>query len=129
MNVSSSLEPPVDPIRVLIADDHPLFRDGLRSLLESVPETELVGEAATGEDAVASADSMQPDVVLMDIRMPRVNGIEATRRILNASPRTAVLMLTMFEDDDTVFEAVRAGARGYFLKGADQAEVIGPYRR
>ncbi len=114
----------MDPIRVLIADDHPLFRDGLRSLLESVPETDLVGEASTGEDAVASADSLQPDVVLMDIRMPGVNGIEATRRILNASPRTAILMLTMFEDDDTVFAAVRAGARGYLLKGADQVEIL-----
>ena len=124
MNASLSSDPSIDPIRVLIADDHPLFRDGLRALLTSVPETELVGEAATGEDAVATADSMQPDVVLMDIRMPGVNGIEATRRILNASPSTAVLMLTMFEDDDTVFAAVRAGARGYLLKGADQAEVI-----
>ena len=124
MNVSSSLEPPVDPIRVLIADDHPLFRDGLRALLKSVPEAELVGEAATGDEAVASARGAQPDVVLMDIQMPGVNGIEATRQILSTSPHTAILMLTMFEDDDVVFAAMRAGARGYLLKGADQAEIL-----
>ena len=92
--------------------------------MSSAADIELVGEAATGEEAVTKVDGTQPDVVLMDIQMPGVNGIEATRRILGAAPRTAVLMLTMFEDDDTVFAAMRAGARGYLLKGADQAEII-----
>ena len=123
MNVSSQ-EPGLDPIRVLIADDHPVFRDGLRSLLESVPETEMVGEAATGQDVVESAESIQPDVVLMDIQMPGINGIEATRQILSASPHTSILILTMFEDDDLVFAAMRAGARGYLLQGADQTEIV-----
>ncbi len=110
--------------RVLIADDHPLFRDGLRVLLESVPEIEVVGEAATGEQAIALAQAAQPDVVLMDIRMPGINGIEATRRIAVANPGVKVLMLTMLEDDDSVFAAVRAGASGYLLKGARQAEIL-----
>jgi DNA-binding NarL/FixJ family response regulator len=114
----------METIRILIADDHPLFRDGLRALLESVPDTQVVGEAATGDEAVSLAQSAQPDVILMDIKMPGDNGIEATRRIVRANPDIKVLMLTMFDDDDSVFAAVRAGARGYLLKGARQEETL-----
>ncbi|MBI4340250.1 MAG: response regulator transcription factor [Chloroflexi bacterium] len=113
----------MSPIRVLIADDHPVYRDGLRTLLTSLPDTEVAGEASTGEEAVALAASSMPDVALMDINMPGMNGIEATRRINQSHPLVAVVMLTMFEDDDSVFAALRAGARGYLLKGADQAEI------
>lgn len=114
----------MEPIRILIADDHTLFRDGLRALLNSVADTEVVGEAATGEEAIAQAVALQPDVVLMDIQMPGTNGIEATRRILHTSPHIGMIVVTMFEDDDSVFAAMRAGARGYVLKGADQAEML-----
>ena len=114
----------VDPIRILIADDHTLFRDGLRSLFASLPETHLVGEAASGEEAIALAEALQPDVVLMDIQMSGLNGIVATRRITHASPHMGVVMVTMFEDDESVFAAMRAGARGYVLKGADQEEML-----
>ncbi len=114
----------MDAIRVLIADDHPPLREGLRALLQSVPDLEGVGEAATGEEAIVLAASLQPDVILMDIKMPGVNGIEATRRILHTSPHISILMLTMFEDDDSVFAALRAGARGYLLKGALKAEIL-----
>ncbi len=116
--------PEPSKIRILIADDHALFRDGLRALFLSVPDTEVVGEAATGEEAVARAADLQPDVVLMDIQMPGTNGIEATRRIVRDSPHIAVVVVTMFEDDDSVFAAMRAGARGYVLKGADQEEIL-----
>ena len=111
-------------IRVLIADDHPLFRDGLRTLLNAVPETEFVGEVATGDEAITQAATLQPDIILMDLHMPGLNGIEATRAILHTSPHIGILVLTMFEDDDSVFSAMRAGARGYLLKGADQAEIV-----
>ena len=111
-------------IRILIADDHTLFRDGLRALFSSLPDIEVVGEAATGEQAVTAAAALQPDVVLMDIQMPGINGIEGTRRILNASPHIGIIVVTMFEDDDSVFAAMRAGARGYILKGADQGEML-----
>jgi DNA-binding NarL/FixJ family response regulator len=114
----------VESVRILIADDHPVFRDGLRALLGTVPDCELVGEAANGDEAVVLATSLQPDVVLMDIRMPGLDGIEATRRIVHTSPHIAVLVLTMFEDDESVFSAMRAGARGYLLKGADQSEIL-----
>jgi DNA-binding NarL/FixJ family response regulator len=114
----------METIRVLIADDHPLYRDGLRTMLERAPETEIVGEATTGDEAITMADALQPDVALMDVQLPGVNGIEATRRIVQASPHVGVLMLTMFADDDSVFAAMRAGARGYLLKGADRAEVL-----
>ena len=107
-----------DPIRVLIADDHPLFRDGMRGLLGSLPDMEVVGEASSGEQAMALARELQPDVILMDIKMPGINGIEATREILHISPRIGVVVVTMFEDDDSVFAAMRAGARGYLLKGS-----------
>jgi len=112
-----------DPVRVLIADDHPLFRDGLAALLRAAPDTELAGAAATGTEAVGLAGQVQPDVVLMDLRLPGLNGIEATRQIVADSPHTAVVVLTMFDDDDSVFAALRAGARGYLLKGADQDEI------
>jgi DNA-binding NarL/FixJ family response regulator len=111
-------------IRVLIADDHPLFRDGLRVMLETADGFEVAGEAMTGEDTVAAMTGLQPDVVLMDIAMPGINGIEATRRIVAADPQARVLMLTMLEDDDSVFAALRAGARGYLLKGARQEEAL-----
>ena len=113
-----------DPIRILIADDHPLFRGGLRSLLESVAETEVVGEAATGEEAVAAALSLLPDVVVMDINMPGINGIEATRRIRDEAENVHVLVMTMHDDDEAVFAAIRAGAHGYELKGAAQDETL-----
>jgi len=114
----------VDRTRILIADDHALFRNGLRALFASVPDLEVVGEASTGEEAITQATDLQPDVVLMDIQMPSVNGIEATRRILQVSPHIGVIVVTMFEDDDSVFAAMRAGARGYVLKGADQEEIL-----
>jgi DNA-binding NarL/FixJ family response regulator len=112
------------PIRILIADDHPLFRGGLRALLESIADTEVVGEAATGEEAVDSALSLLPDVVVMDINMPGLNGIDATRRILDESKDINVLVMTMHDDDEAVFAAIRAGARGYQLKGAAQNETL-----
>lgn len=114
----------VEPIRVLIADDNPRFRQGLRALLASAPETDVAGEAATGGEAVALADRLQPDVILMDIKMPDGNGIDAARRILDTSPHIGILMVTMVEDDDAVFAAMRAGARGYLLKGALKAEIL-----
>lgn len=119
-----------EPIRILIADDHTLFRDGLRALFSSLADTEVVGEAASGAEAIRQAEKLQPDVVLMDIQMPgtgespAINGIEATSRIVQTSPHIGVVVVTMFEDDDSVFAAMRAGARGYVLKGADQAEML-----
>lgn len=114
----------MDKIRVLIADDHGLFRDGVRSLLNALATTEVVGEATTGAEAVAKAAELQPDVVLMDIQMPDLNGIEATRRIFETSPHIGVIIVTMFEDDESVFTAMRAGARGYVLKGAKHDELL-----
>ena len=114
----------METLRILVAEDHPLFRKGMISLLASVPEFEVVGQAASGGEAVARAAQLQPDVVLMDVQMPEVNGIEATRRILQESPSIRVLVVTMFEDDDSVFMALRAGARGYVLKDADEEEVV-----
>jgi len=103
-------------IRVLIADDHPLFREGMRGRLDRVADIAVVGEAASGDEAVELAKELEPEVVLMDIKMPGLNGIEATRQIQQASPHIGVLVLTMFEDDDSVFAAMRAGAKGYLLK-------------
>jgi len=111
-------------MRVLIVDDHPLFRDGLRGLLESVGDLEVCGEGSSGSEAVALAATLQPDVILMDLNMPGQDGIEATRRIVQDSPRANVLVVTMYEDDESVFAALRAGARGYVLKGANQAETL-----
>jgi DNA-binding NarL/FixJ family response regulator len=118
------MEPSRGPIRVLVADDHPVFRRGMRAILGAEPDIELVGEATDGEEAVALALELRPDVVLMDLNMPGVSGIEATRRVLEASPDVAILMLTMFEDDKSIFAAMRAGAHGYVLKGADGAETL-----
>lgn len=114
----------MEPLRVLVADDHPLFRDGLRALLGSTLEADLAGEAATGEEAVVLAAELHPDLVVMDVQMPGMDGIEATRRISSESPDVRVLVVTMFEDDATVFRALRAGARGYVLKGANYAEML-----
>ncbi len=116
-------EPRNSIIRILIADDHPVFRFGLRALLDAMPDTEVVGEVTSGEQAITLASSVQPDVILMDINMPGINGIEATRLIREMNPDVRVLMLTML-DDDSVFAAMRAGARGYVIKGAEPAEVL-----
>lgn len=112
------------PVRILIADDHTLFREGLFALLGSIQDTQVVGEASTGMEALEKAATLAPDVVLMDIQMPGMNGIEATRRMLQQNPAIGVVVLTMFEDDDSVFAAMRAGARGYVLKGAGQVEML-----
>jgi DNA-binding NarL/FixJ family response regulator len=113
-----------DPIRVVIADDHPVFLDGLRGILASAPDIVVVAEASTGEHAVDASAATQPDVVVIDLRMPDLNGIEATQRIVHQSPHVGVLVLTMLEDDASVFAAMRAGARGYLLKGANKAEIV-----
>jgi len=118
----------VADIRVLIADDHPVVRRGLRALLSTVDGFEVVGEAADGAEAVREAQLTRPDVVLMDVRMPDLDGVEATRRIRKAVPETAVLMLTMYDDDATVFTAMQAGARGYLLKGAEQDDIADAIR-
>jgi len=110
-------------IRILIADDHPVFRFGLRALLKVLLDTDVVGEATTGEEVIALAATTEPDVILMDINMPGLNGIEATRRIRAQHAQIAILIVTML-DDDSVFAAMRAGARGYVLKGAEPAETI-----
>jgi DNA-binding NarL/FixJ family response regulator len=110
--------------RILIADDHALFRHGLKAMFSSMPGCEVVGEAATGEEALEKVRKTHPHIALMDIQMPNMNGIEATRRIIEAYPHTGVVMLTMFGDDDSVFAAMRAGAKGYVLKGADEEEVL-----
>ncbi len=109
---------------ILVADDEPGFRSGLRALLCTIPGLMIVGEAGDGEEAALLAAVLQPDIILMDINMPVINGIEATRRILGTSPHIGILMLTMFEDDDSVFAAMRAGARGYLLKGALKADLL-----
>ena len=111
-------------IRILVADDHPVYRDGLRALAARSPDLELVGEAADGTEAVAMAEQALPDVILMDLRMPGMTGIEATRAILDRRPETRILILTMSEDDDSLFAAMRAGARGYLPKDADSEELI-----
>jgi DNA-binding NarL/FixJ family response regulator len=111
-------------LRILIADDHPLFRHGVRTLFSTVPDLDVVGEAASGEEAVRLAGEMAPDVILMDIRMPGWNGIEATRRVTAAHPKVNVLILTMFQDDTSVFTAMQAGAKGYVLKDAEKEELL-----
>jgi len=111
------------PLRVVLADDHPIVRDGLRALLASLPGVELVGEASTGRQAVREAVLRRPDVLVMDLQMPDLNGIEATREVARVAPGVAVLVLTMYDDDDSVFAAMRAGARGYLLKGAEQDQI------
>jgi DNA-binding NarL/FixJ family response regulator len=113
----------MENIRVLIADDHPFYREGVRTMLSVVPEIEIVGEAASGDEAIVQAATLQPDVILMDLKMPGINGVEATRRIRETSPQIGVLVLTMFEANESVFAAMRAGARGYLLKDVNQDEV------
>jgi len=114
----------MDVLRVLIADDHPLFRHGIAALLAVSPEFQVVGEATSGEDVVTLAEQWQPDVILMDIRMPGINGIDATRQILHTSPHIRILMVTMSEDNASVFAAMRAGARGYILKEAQKDDML-----
>jgi DNA-binding NarL/FixJ family response regulator len=111
-------------VRVVVADDHPVVRDGLRALLATLPAMELVGEATTGREAVRSAVVDRPDVLVMDLRMPDLDGASATAEIARAAPTVAVLVLTMFDDDESVFTAMRAGARGYLVKGASQDEIV-----
>lgn len=114
----------MDKITILIADDSASFRDGMRAMLRREDDLVLLGEAASGAEAVRMAASLQPDVILMDLHMPEGNGIAATRQIVAQAPHIRVLVLTMFEDDDSVFAALQAGARGYLLKGADKAEIV-----
>ncbi|MES2209589.1 MAG: response regulator transcription factor [Chloroflexota bacterium] len=116
--------PSPEQIRILLADDHPAFRSGLAALLDTIEGFEVVGEAASGDEAVQIASTAQPDVVVMDLNMPGRDGIEATRMIVATSPHIAVLVVSMYEADDQVFGALKAGARGYLLKGADRAELI-----
>jgi DNA-binding NarL/FixJ family response regulator len=111
-------------LRVLIADDHPLFRKGMRTLLESMPDIEVIGEATSGAEAVEKGLALKPALILMDLQMPEGGGLEATRRITASNPHIYVLVVTLFEDDDSVFAALRAGARGYILKDADEEEMM-----
>lgn len=111
-------------MKILIADDHPLFRGGVRNLLNTTDDLQMVGEASTGEEAVEKAAELLPDIILMDIRMPGLNGIEATRLIMEKHPNIHILLLTMFKDDKSVFTAMRAGAKGYVLKDADESELL-----
>lgn len=113
----------MDTITILIADDHPVFRKGLRALLASMPEVELVGEATTGEEAIRLAEQLQPDVILMDLHMPGGGGLPAIRQIVQTSPHIRILVVTMFQDDDSVFAALRAGARGYVLKDMNDEDI------
>jgi DNA-binding NarL/FixJ family response regulator len=111
-------------IHVLIADDHVFYREGVRALLNNVPEISVVGEASNGEEAIARAVELKPDVILMDLKMPGINGIEATRRISQTQTNIGILVITMFDDDDSVFAAMRAGAHGYLLKDADRDDLV-----
>lgn len=113
-----------EPCRVLIVDDHPIFREGLRGTLSTAADLEVVGECGDGREAVAAAERLQPDLVLMDLHMPGIGGVDATRQIVTASPHITVLVLSMLADDDPVFAALRAGARGYLLKGARPEDIL-----
>jgi DNA-binding NarL/FixJ family response regulator len=114
----------METVRILIADDHPLFRKGLRTLLKSEPDLDVVGEATSGEEAIAMADTHHPDVILMDLQMPGKSGFDATREISASSPHVHILVVTLFHDDGFIFEALRAGARGYMLKDTNEEEMI-----
>jgi DNA-binding NarL/FixJ family response regulator len=111
-------------INVLIADDHVFYREGVRALLGNSPEITVIGEASNGDEVIAKAAELKPSVILMDLKMPGMNGIEATRRIHQTDSKIGVLVITMFDDDDSVFAAMRAGARGYLLKDADKDELV-----
>ncbi|HEX8582440.1 MAG TPA: response regulator transcription factor [Acidimicrobiales bacterium] len=119
---------PGERIRVLVCDDHALFRRGLTMVLEGEDDIDVVGEAQDGEAAVALAEEVAPDVVLMDVRMPKVSGIEATRRIAEAVPSTRILMLTVSDEEEDLYEAIKAGATGYLLKEISIEEVAGAVR-
>jgi DNA-binding NarL/FixJ family response regulator len=114
----------VDALRVLIVDDHPVFVAGLRMILDADTRTEVIGEATSGAEAIDLAARTQPDAIVMDLHLPDMNGIEATRTITQTSPHIGVLVLTMYDDDDSVFAAMRAGARGYLVKGVGRAELL-----
>lgn len=114
----------MNPIRLLIADDHPVFRYGIRAMLETVPEIQVVGEAVTGHEAVQLAEALQPDVILMDLQMPGINGLEATRQIVALHPTIHILVVTMFEDEESIFAAMKAGAHGYVLKDGEKSDVV-----
>jgi DNA-binding NarL/FixJ family response regulator len=114
----------METVRVLIADDHPLFRKGLRTLLESEPGLEVIGEATTGEEAIAMAVTSSPDVILLDLKMPDKTGFEAARAISASSPHIHILVVTLFQDDESIFAALRAGARGYVLKDTSEEEML-----
>jgi len=118
----------MDPVRVLVVEDHPLFRKGVVALLDAVADLAVAGVCASGEEAVAAAAELHPDVVLMDLQLPGMSGIEATRAMVAADPDVRVLVLSLFEDEDSVFLALRAGARGYVLKDADEDELTGAIR-
>ena len=111
-------------IQVLIADDHVFYREGVRTLLSHSPEISIAGEASTGEEVIAKASDLNPDVILMDLKMPGLNGIDATRIIHEKQPVMRILVITMFDDDDSIFAAMRVGARGYLLKDADRDELV-----
>lgn len=111
-------------IQLLIVDDSQPFRVGLRALIKATADLQLAGEAVNGREAIAFAERLQPDVILMDLHMPDVNGLEATRQIVNTSPHIAILVLTMVDDDESIFAAMQAGARGYLLKGASKSEIL-----
>jgi DNA-binding NarL/FixJ family response regulator len=115
-------------LHVLIVDDHPVYRSGLRALLAAEPDVTVVGEASDGREAVERATELQPDVVVMDLQMPGGSGIDAIRHLVAAEPDLGVLVITMFDDDHSVFAAMRAGARGYVLKDSDEDEVLGAIR-
>jgi DNA-binding NarL/FixJ family response regulator len=114
----------MDAVRILVVDDHVLFRDGIRTLIDSDPDLELIGEASNGKEAISASEELQPDVVLMDVKMPDMDGIQATRTIVQTSPHIRVLTLTMLEDDHSIFAAMRAGAQGYVLKGSSHEELL-----
>ncbi|TFV89846.1 response regulator transcription factor [Blastococcus sp. CT_GayMR16] len=118
----------MDPLHVLVVEDHPLFRKGVVALLDAHPDLTVAGVCVSGEDAVAQAAELRPDVVLMDLQLPGISGIEATRAIVGVDPDVRVLVLSLFEDEDSVFLALRAGARGYVLKDADEDEIISAIR-
>jgi DNA-binding NarL/FixJ family response regulator len=113
----------VEPLRILIVDDHPMFRFGLRTMLDLIAGLDVVGEAANGQQAIVAAEQLRPDVVIMDLHLPDLNGVEVTRRLVRDYPNVAVLVVTMFYDDESIFAAMRAGAHGYLLKGADQGDI------